>query len=205
LKKYFSTVFALFCFAALIICIGTSNVSPIDSATLYGKVLRLHVLANSDSEEDQMLKYKVRDGLLGCTRDLFYDCESVNEALDVAKRNKRILEKTANDVLLQNGCIKKAAVVIGKEDYPEKKYGSLTFPKGEYLSVRVLIGDGKGKNWWCVLFPPLCNAGVEDGARVLSSYGIDEKEIEKLERENDGGGIEILGCRVKLKILEFFE
>lgn len=205
MKKYFSTFFAAFCFAALLLCIGTSNVSGVGSANLYGKVLRLHVLANSDSGEDQLLKYKVRDGLLECTKELFCECGSVNEALDVAKENRHILEKRASDVLLQNGCTKRAEIVIGKEKYPEKKYGSLTFPEGEYLSVRVLIGDGEGKNWWCVLFPPLCNAGIEDGAQVLSCYGIDEKEIEKLEKENDERGIELFGCRIKLKILEIFD
>ena len=204
LKRYFSTFFAYFCFALLLTCIYTDAVSGVSADTLQSKVLRLHVLADSDSEEDQKLKLLVRDGLLDVTKDLFYDCTDVKEAVSVAEKNMFVLENTARKVLSDNGCDKEISVVYGVEKYPEKTYGNLTFPKGEYLSVRVIIGSGRGKNWWCVLFPPLCNAGIEESAQVLSSYGINEEEIEKLKKETDRSGIEIFGCRVKLKIFECF-
>jgi len=93
---------------------------------------------------------------------------------------------------------------VGKELYPEKNYGDLVFPKGEYLSVRVIIGDGKGKNWWCVLFPPLCNIGVVEQDRVLSSYGINQEEIEKL-KDKHNRGITLSDCRITLKIFDLFD
>lgn len=204
LKKSLSTIFAYVCFVFLIVCICTDAVGGVSHSSLYGKVLRLHVLADSDSAQDQHLKLMVRDGLLSVTEEMFRNCKDAYEALDVADKNKEIFEKTAIKVLGDNGCKKDVKVVTGIEKYPEKAYGSLTFPAGEYLSVRVLIGSGKGKNWWCVLFPPLCNAGIEEEARVLSSYGINDKEIEKLKKEIDNNAIEIFGCRIKLKILDFF-
>lgn len=204
LKKNISTIFAYICFGILLACVGTDAVSGVTHASLYGKVLRLHVLADSDSEEDQRLKLLVRDGLLPVTETLFYDCSDASEALGVAENNKEVLERTAQRVLCDNGCGKDVTVVTGIEKYPEKTYGKLTFPKGEYLSVRVMIGSGKGQNWWCVLFPPLCNAGIEEGAGILSSYGIDEDEIAKLQNETRKDAVEIFGCRIKLKILDFF-
>ena len=170
-------------------------------STVYGKVIRLHVLANSDSEHDQMLKLAVRDGLLEVTQELFCDCTDVTQALETAKGNVRLLEQTAKQVLEQNGSTDSVKIVVGKETYPKKRYGNYIFPEGEYLSVRVLIGNGAGQNWWCVLFPPLCSAGIEDGGKVMESCGFSDDEIRRLESKS--GGVEIFGCRVKLKLLDF--
>lgn len=205
MKKKLSTFFSLFCFFTLLLGIGVSTVTPVLPCSIYGKVLRLHVLANSDSQEDQDIKLLVRDGLLCVTQELFYGCTGVDEALRIAGENTELLEKAAIRVLRQNKSKDGVRVVVGKERYPERTYGGFTFPKGEYLSLRVLIGEGKGRNWWCVLFPPLCNAGVENPQEVLISHGMDKEDVEKLKTENDKYSIEIFGCRVKLKILELFK
>lgn len=203
LKKYFSTFFPTICLLLLVMCTGiTLDESP---GTIYGKVLRLHVLANSDSAEDQQIKLMVRDRLLEVTQGLFYDCRNVNQAVNLANENAHLIEEAARQVLEENDRDGKVSVVIGKENYPEKEYGSMSFPEGEYLSVRVLLGEGRGRNWWCVLFPPLCNAGIEDSGKIMSSYGIDEKEIEELEKEMKDGGIDIFGCNVRLKIFDYFK
>lgn len=204
MKRYFSTFFAFFCFACLVLCIGSDAMLCTVPDTVYGKVLRLHVLANSDSEQDQELKLKVRDGMLEVTKVLFYDCINVEQALGVAKENASLLEDTAKRVIEENGSSDNVKIVIGKENYPEKTYEGYTFPEGEYLSVRVLIGNGTGQNWWCVLFPPLCNAGIEEAAEVLESRGLSKEEIDRLKKKNEKGGIEIFGCRVKLKIMDLF-
>jgi len=204
LKKSFSTLFALFCFFVLLTVLGVSAKDGVSSASICSEVLRLHVIANSDSKQDQDMKYKVRDGILDVTYKLFSDCRDVSEAVKVADNNKRLLEDAAKRVLEQNGCDRDAVVIVGKELYPEKNYGDLVFPKGEYLSVRVIIGDGKGKNWWCVLFPPLCNIGVVEQDRVLSSYGINQEEIEKL-KDKHNRGITLSDCRITLKIFDLFD
>lgn len=188
----------------LVLCMNIGSITTTSSASVCGKVLRLHVVANSDSERDQSLKYQVRDEMLRLSQGLFGKCEDVNTAFAAAKENKHLIEKAARNVLLKNGCDKDVKVVVGKELYPEKAYGDLVFPKGEYLSVRVLIGEGKGQNWWCVLFPPLCNVGVKDDTKVMADYGINEEEIEKLEEKDKEGSIEIFGCRIRLGIFDLF-
>lgn len=200
----FSTLFAFFCFFVLVMITGVSAKEGLSPASLYTDVLRLHVIANSDSTEDQQLKFKVRDGILGVTEEIFGDCKNADDALKTAEQNKELLADAAMEVLQKNGSTRKASVLVGKETYPEKAYGNLTFPKGEYLSVRVVIGDGKGKNWWCVLFPPLCNVGVEEGDKVLVKYGINQEEIEKLKNKNQKG-IEVFGCKITLKIFDLFD
>ena len=146
MKKRASTFFAFLCLFLVLTGLGTSTVESAVSADIYGKVLRLHVIANSDSDFDQKLKLKVRDGILGVTQELFSDCKNVDLALETANKNIKVIEDSAKKILLENGFFGNVKVVLGKEMYPPKKYGSFTFPKGEYLSVRVLIGEAAGKN-----------------------------------------------------------
>lgn len=195
LKKYFSTFFALFCFLMLLLIIGAEAENANGSDVVCSEVLRLHIVANSDSVQDQSIKYKVRDGLLPTVQGLFFKCRTVDEALCVANANRERLEDEARRILAENDCSQKVCVDIGRASYPQKVYGGIVFPKGEYLSVRILLGEGVGQNWWCVLFPSLCDIGIEQES-VAASDG-------QLHKEK--GGIEIFGCRIKLKILEFFE
>lgn len=205
MKNKLSTFFAVFCFVSLVLCMGISEILPVSATTIYGKVLRLHVIADSDSQKAQDIKYKVRDEVLVLTEELFCGCDDVQKAVKIAKSNKGLFEESAKKVLAENGCDMDVKVLIGKEKYPEKTYGSMTFPKGEYLSVRIVLGKGEGKNWWCVLFPPLCNAGVEEAGTVMSSYGINDQEIKKIQEENKKSGINLFGCNIRLKFLDFFK
>ena len=130
---------------------------PIKSdAEIYDKVIRLHVLANSDSEEDQALKLKVRDSLLVVAATLTEGCESREEAEAILKENAEILRQDAEATLSENGSELPVRVEIGRESYPTREYEGLRLPAGEYCSLRVMIGEAEGQNWWCVLFPPLC-------------------------------------------------
>lgn len=125
-------------------------------AEIYDSVLRLHVLANSDSEEDQALKLKVRDALLETGEGLFDGCESRDEAAQTVEAHRERLTQIARETVRAEGYDYDVSLVLGMEEYPTRSYGSLCFPSGEYLSLRVVIGKGEGENWWCVLFPPLC-------------------------------------------------
>lgn len=196
LKKYFSTFFALFCFLALLCIIGAEAENRSVSAAVYSDILRLHIVANSDSTQDQSIKYKVRDGLLPTVQSLFSECKTVDEALFKANGNKTRLENEARRILAENCCDQKVHVEVGRAHYPQKTYGGIVYPEGEYLSVRILLGEGDGQNWWCVLFPSLCDIGIEQESVAAASGG----QVHK-----DDGGIELFGCRIKLKILEFFE
>lgn len=125
-------------------------------AKLYDKVLRLHVLANSDSEEDQSLKLKVRDKIIGVCTEKLADCESVEEAEARLSDIKNELLTAAKETITELGYAYPVNITLTREEYPRRDYDGLCFPSGEYLSLRVIIGEGVGQNWWCVLFPPLC-------------------------------------------------
>ena len=123
---------------------------------VYDTVVRLHVLANSDSEADQALKLKVRDAVLAASAPLVQDCTTQAEAVETLTAHLTDLEAAASAVISSEGYDYPVTVLLGEEDYPTRTYESCAFPAGTYVSLRVLIGSGEGQNWWCCLFPPLC-------------------------------------------------
>lgn len=124
---------------------------------VYHKLLRLHVLANSDSAEDQAVKLLVRDRVIKTLEPVFTVTYSSIEALEEAVRERfPALQAAAEEVLRENGFSYGVRVTLTKEAYPTRAYENLTLPAGVYHSLRVLLGDGGGHNWWCVLYPPLC-------------------------------------------------
>ena len=123
---------------------------------IYDTVVRLHVLANSDSEADQALKLKVRDGVLEAAAPLVEGCTTQAEAVETLTTHLTELEAAASAVIAAEGYDYPVTVLLGEEDYPTRTYESCAFPAGTYVSLRVLIGSGEGQNWWCCLFPPLC-------------------------------------------------
>lgn len=123
---------------------------------IYDTVVRLHVLANSDSEEDQALKLRVRDAILAVSAPLVEDCATRADAIEALNTHLSDLEAAAAEVIEGEGYSYSVTVLLGEEDYPTRTYESCAFPAGEYVSLRVLIGEGEGQNWWCCLFPPLC-------------------------------------------------
>ena len=123
---------------------------------IYDTVVRLHVLANSDSEADQALKLQVRDAVLAASAPLVQDCTTQAEAVEALTAHLNDLEAAALSVVQSEGYSYPVTVLLGEEDYPTRTYESCAFPAGTYVSLRVLIGEGEGQNWWCCLFPPLC-------------------------------------------------
>ena len=150
-KRFFAVAFILT--AALLIL----NCLPIHGESeIYDTVVRLHVLANSDSPEDQELKLKVRDGILAVSEPILKDCTTQDDAVEKLEENREILVSTAADIIRREGYNYPVDIKLGRENYPAKTYENCAFPAGNYVSLQVLIGDGDGQNWWCVLFPPLC-------------------------------------------------
>ena len=123
---------------------------------IYDSVLRLHVLANSDSDVDQSLKLKVRDAVLNETEDLFSNCNTRDEAIERLQNELPRIEKIAKNTIENEGYDYSVSVDFGDEEYPTKNYENFCFPSGTYLSLRIIIGEGEGQNWWCVLYPPMC-------------------------------------------------
>lgn len=120
------------------------------------KMLRLHVIANSDSMVDQAIKMEVRDQILRTMTVKFAGVSNSQEAKRVARASLPQIERDSSDLLADHGREYSARAYIGRYDFPTRIYGARVFPPGEYTAVRVVLGEGEGHNWWCVLFPPLC-------------------------------------------------
>lgn len=149
----------------LLFLLGLFYVLPIHGEQeIYERVVRLHVLANSDSKQDQALKLKVRDEVLRVTEPLLTDCGSREQAEQILTEHADEIEAAAQAVVYAQGYDYPVSVLLGKEEYPTRNYENCCFPGGTYVSLRVCIGDAEGQNWWCVLFPPLClSAASADG------------------------------------------
>lgn len=149
--------------------------------SLRSSVLRLHILADSDSEYDQALKLKVRDGLL--EMGMFGEASSLSEAEEIASDRLHDIEEAAESILRENGCELPVTAELADVVFDERTYGEIVMPAGEYRALRVKIGSAQGKNWWCVMYPPLCipaaceegTVGVEPSAEEL--FNDDELDI----------------------------
>lgn len=172
------------------------------SMDIADSVFRLHVIANSDSDIDQDLKYKVRDNLLTYMNSLCANCTSKEEAISIAQANLETFEQIALDTIETEGFHYSVNVNIGNFEFPTKHYGDISLPAGYYDALKVEIGEASGQNWWCVMFPPLCFTDVTSG--IVSEESKEDLENALTDEEfsivsdNDNH----LGFKVKFKILE---
>lgn len=127
-----------------------------DSARLREDILRLHVVADSDAQEDQQVKLQVRDAIIGSLREGLEKLTSPEEAYAYVEQMLPKLTQVANQVLRDAGFSQSAQVTLGQESFPVREYDTFSLPSGVYHSLRVTIGSGQGHNWWCVVFPQLC-------------------------------------------------
>lgn len=166
-------------------------------------IIRFHVRANSDNEGDQALKLKVRDRILKETQPLLKKSQSIDESRIIMESNLNNIKHLAEEVIEEEGKDYSVEVTLGVEMFPTRKYGTVVFPSGEYETLLVKIGEGKGQNWWCVMFPPLCfvdmsngnAANVEEDLREVLS----EEEVNMILAEKDPPII------LKSKIAELLE
>ena len=143
----------------------TLGILPIHGESeLYSNVLRLHVLANSDSEADQELTYRLRDYLLEDFTHIFDGCADAEEARTAAKASTAEIAEKARIFLDSQGCSMPVSVSVENIFFTTRTYGTVVVPAGNYDALRVVIGEGEGKNWWCVMFPPLCLPAASETA-----------------------------------------
>lgn len=174
------------------------------SNNISNSVFRLHVIANSDSKEDQNLKYIVRDELIKYMNEIAKDCTSKQEVIDLAQNNISKFEDIAKETIKKNGYDYNVTVEIGNFDFPTKSYGDITLPAGNYDSLRVKIGNAEGQNWWCVMFPPLCFVDVTSGivpeeSKQEMQDAMPEEEYSLISKTDDSE------INFKFKLVEFFE
>ena len=166
-------------------------------------VFRLHVIANSDSKEDQDLKYKVRDSLLEYMNSICKDCTSKEEAISLVEKNKENFKKIAEDTIKSEGFSYTVNINVGNFEFPTKTYGDISLPAGFYDALRVEIGEAKGQNWWCVMFPPLCFVDISSGIVPDESKETMKENLSNEEYAliSDDSNTQI---QFKFKLLEFF-
>ena len=200
----------------IILCIinllgGCSSVNNESSLTLKelsyeeiaDKLIRFHVIANSDSEEDQALKLKVRDRIIDKISPKLECAGSLEEARDILNSSIEEVNNIAKEVISEEGFDYSVKTMLSNENFPDKIYGDYLFPQGNYEAYRVIIGSGEGKNWWCVMFPPLCF--VDESKNIVDSKNLDKNianiDIKAEEKKADSNKNVIF----KFKIVEIFD
>lgn len=191
---------ALIIFTVLCLLTGISrSILPVNGEVgVYDKIVRLHVIANSDSDEDQALKLKVRDAVLEMTRQFLSSDADVDTAKEILAANKDRLLSACRECISANGYDYPVEIEFSMENYPVRQYEDVTLPSGDYFSVRVNIGRAEGQNWWCVLFPPLCIGAAKNHSDTMIEAGLTKNEVDMLTDNDDGKYV------LKFRIVEFF-
>ena len=162
-------------------------------------MIRLHVVANSDSKEDQDVKLQVRDAVLSCAEEITKNAGSVQEAKTALISNLEQLESAANDTLCKLSSTDSATVTLQRELFDVRDYDTFSLPGGYYDALRVTIGAGEGKNWWCVVYPQICTAAATEDQRIVAAMaGMHEDDFALISMESEG-------YVFRFKLLELFE
>ncbi len=198
IKQTVALMFACgFILLALIMC--RREYAQAVQMSLAEKVLRFHVIAQSDSEQDQEIKLKVRDEVAEYVGMLLKDSQTLEETVGIIQANIDSINQIANEVLIREGADYEAQTMLVYMDFPEKEYSDFVFPEGEYRALRIVLGDGEGENWWCVMYPNLCFSG--------SMYKTNKEELETFEEVLSPGECEVIMDRkdytIRFKLLEY--
>ncbi len=190
-------VLLFLCLVLTVVCAASINGNRIKDNSL----IRFHVIANSDSVCDQAVKLKVRDAVLDQVNTALSEAASKEEAAAILNAESDAIIDTANAVLTAEGFSYTTTAKLGTSVFPTKTYGSITLPAGKYNAYRIILGEGKGKNWWCVLYPPLCFVDLTDDVSVAVTSGETDNETPDIVPAA-GQPYEI---KIKSKLLEFFD
>lgn len=197
--KYFC-ILSILLFSLVFITISSYAISV--STDLSNNFFRLHILANSDSEEDQALKLKVRDNIIEYMETLTYDGLSKEEVVTITQNHLDDFKKIAEETIKKEGFDYKVSLKIDNFYFPTKVYGNISLPAGYYDGLKIEIGEAKGQNWWCSLFPPLCFVDISSGV-------IDEETEKNLKNNLSEEDFAIITSdsetvKLKFKIVEMF-
>ncbi|MGM9934498.1 MAG: stage II sporulation protein R, partial [Clostridium sp.] len=169
--------------------------------------IRFHVIANSDNDEDQTLKLKVKNKVIEYLYPYLSKSRSVDNSREIIKNNMDKVKTIAEDVIRQEGYDYCVNLELSRENFPDKSYGNIVLPQGNYEAFRIIIGKGEGRNWWCVMFPPLC---FVDESKAEVEYDKVEEEIknqqnyekQNLESDDKNSDDEV---KIKFKLVEVIQ
>ncbi len=157
-------------------------------------VFRLHILANSDTQQDQTLKLKVRDGILDYTAELFKNCQSREQAIETAEKNLDSIKAKCQALIIENGFDYGVEVYTTKMDFNTRVYKNFTLPAGKYEALRIVIGSGQGHNWWCMIYPALC---IPCAQKEQPESSLDSSEMDVISNSEQ--------YEIKFRLVEIFE
>ena len=190
MRLFLKSLLCSFVISSLISMTGFCSVCE----NLQNDVFRLHIIANSDSEQDQSLKLKIRDGILEYTSKLFAECKDRDEAIIAAKENLEDIKRFSQDMVYTYGYGYKVDAYITEMDFDTRIYEDFTMPAGKYQALRIVIGNGNGHNWWCMLYPALC---IPSAQQNKPEFSLDENEIDVISNSDK--------YEVKFRLVEIFE
>lgn len=171
--------------------------------TLSEKLVRLHVVADSDSEEDQAVKLKVRDAVLAETQAILRDAADPKAALEAHLPQ---IQAAANACLAREGSGDRAVATMGRELFPTREYETFSLPAGTYTALRVTIGSGQGHNWWCVVFPSIClSASAEEFDQAAQAAGLTDGEIRLITEDSEGYELKFKSMELLQKLKNLFD
>lgn len=204
-KNFIGRVCLILLLLAIFVFISAFSYANTVSDEIADSVFRLHVIANSDSDEDQNLKYDVRDALIEYMNSICSNTVSKEEAISIAKAHIDDFYDIANNVIKEKGFSYPVSIEIGEFDFPTKTYGDVSLPAGTYDALEVKIGEAKGHNWWCVMFPPLCFVDVSSGivpddSKEQLEESMPEEDYDLITKSDDSSDVHF-----KFKIVELFE
>ena len=154
------------------------------TVNVFDNTVRLRVVANSDSDEDQALKLAVRNDIIGVAHEIFKDCTDIESAKSSENKNMDTLLRAARESVQKNGSDMPVSISFGVEKCPVRRYSSFTFPAGEYMTLRINLGASEGENWWCVMYPPLCVSAASNDVyadvMTFKNHGFDDEQIDYL-------------------------
>lgn len=189
-KKELAVIIIGICVSVIVcgVLFYTNNKSY--QSSISDKILRFHVIANSDSDADQNVKLKVRDGVLEYLAPYFESCETKENCENIVIDKKSDIKQKAEEILLREGFDETVNVELTNRYFPVKSYGNYTFPEGQYEALCIEIGEAKGKNWWCVLYPRLCfldsaYAVVPDESQEQLKRVLSDEEYDSLFTDKD--------------------
>ncbi len=191
----------LFFAVLLAALLTTAAVMQQEQQALAGKLIRLHVIANSDSEADQARKLQVRDAVLEVTA---LSASDSREAVQSLAQLLPEIQQAAEDCLRAQGCDDPVEVTLGLEAYPTRVYDNFALPAGTYQSLRIVIGEGKGQNWWCVVFPSICfRATMGDLEEAAQTAGFTDGELRLMTEQPTGYTLKFKVWELLLKCKQF--
>lgn len=216
MKKFFNikiifvlilVVISNFFYGCNTVIVDKVSVNNLDSKTLnYNEVkdslIRFHVIANSDSDEDQQLKLKVKNKVIDYLYPYLKCSDSLDNSRKIINDNINNIKALAESVINEEGYSYNVNVQLSRENFPDKSYGNIVLPQGNYEAFRIIIGSGEGRNWWCVMFPPLC---FVDESKAEVEYDKFEEEIEKQKKNKTQNIKNSNDIKIKFKLVEIIQ